>query len=294
MIASMTGYGDAQASEDGVHYALEIRSLNNRYFKASIKLPEMLQFLESEVDRLLRSQLGRGSVNYSLRMRSESPNTAYEINRAALAAYVDQLQAARPAGDASVTIDLATLTAIPGVCQPPQFDESVRTRYWQTVEKLTHRAMEALLQMRRQEGLALRDDLLGTLAALRELLGQIAARAPVVVEEYHRRLQHRVSMLLAESKIELERDSLMREVAIYAERCDINEEVSRLTAHFDQFAELCDSREYAGRKLDFLAQELLREVNTIGSKSQDAAIARSVVEMKGLIDRLKEQVQNVE
>jgi uncharacterized protein (TIGR00255 family) len=294
MIASMTGYGDAQASEDGVQYALELRSLNNRYFKVSIKLPEMLQFLESDVEKLLRTRLGRGSISFSLRLRGDTAGTAYEVNRGALTSYVEQMRALRPPDDVTVTIDLGTLLLVPGVCQPPQLDETLRQRYWQVVEKLTLQAMNGLIQMRRREGLTIREDLLASVAQLREHLTGIAARAPLVVEEYQRRLQARVAMLLSEARIELDRDTLMREVAIFAERCDINEEIARLTAHLDQFAELCDSREYAGRKLDFLAQELLREVNTVGSKSNDATIARSVVEMKGLIDRLKEQVQNVE
>jgi uncharacterized protein (TIGR00255 family) len=294
MIASMTGYGDAQASEDGVQYALELRSLNNRYFKASIKLPEMLQFMETDVEKLLRTRLGRGSISLSLRVRGDAAGAAYEVNRAALLGYIEQIGAMRPPGDATITIDLGTLLLVPGVCQPPQLDQAVRQRYWQVVERLTLAAMDGLVQMRRREGLTIREDLLASVAQLRDHLLRIAARAPLVVEEYQRRLQARVAMLLSEGRIELDLDTLMREVAIFAERCDINEEVARLTAHLDQFAELCDSREYAGRKLDFLAQELLREVNTIGSKSNDATIARSVVEMKGLIDRLKEQVQNVE
>jgi len=148
--------------------------------------------------------------------------------------------------------------------------------------------------MRRVEGKALREDLHESCHAIRELLASVRERAPAVVDEYHERLHTRVSTLMSTGKFELEADALAREVAIYAERCDVNEEVSRLSSHLDQFEQICDRGEQAGRTLDFLSQELLREANTIASKSNDATITRNVVEIKGRIDRLKEQAQNVE
>jgi uncharacterized protein (TIGR00255 family) len=163
-----------------------------------------------------------------------------------------------------------------------------------TVSELTARAMTALIDMRREEGQALRRDLHESCRAIQGLLREIGERAPFVVAEYHERLRTRVGQLMAMGKFELEADALAREVAIYAERCDIHEELSRLSSHLEQFEQVCDRGENAGRTLDFLTQELLREANTIASKSNDALITRNVVEIKGRIDRLKEQVQNVE
>jgi len=292
MILSMTGYGDAQLVQDGVGYTLEIRSLNNRYFKPTIKLPEHLQFLEAEVDKLLRSRLTRGTVNYTLRVRDTSAQAAYEINVAALQAYLDQLNSVRPAGP--VSVDLATVLALPGVCQPPEMTEAQRERQWKIVSTLTSEALDKMIAMRAEEGRALRDDLLRHTAAVRSELTAIAERCPLVVAEYLKRLTQRVNELVGQAKLQLAEQDLAKEVALFAERCDVSEEISRLRSHLDQFDRLCDGKQHAGRKLDFLAQEMLREANTIGSKSNDTEIARHIVEIKALIDRLKEQVQNVE
>ncbi|MFH0981264.1 MAG: YicC/YloC family endoribonuclease [Planctomycetota bacterium] len=291
----MTGYGDAQTCADGISYALEIRSLNNRYFKAAIKLPEHLQFFEGEVEKALRTRLGRGSISCVVRVRNES-TTEYKINPGALQGYVEQICAVKLPPGVHATLDLGSVAAMPGVCQAPILDEAERQKYWELVRGLVEEGLEKLMDMRRVEGAALCEDLLAHCEQTRTHLAEITRRAPAVIQDYHERLQTRVQMLLNEgpAKIELDKDALAREVAIYAERCDINEEVARLGSHLEQFARLCHGREHAGRKLDFLAQEMLREANTIGSKSNNAEIAGQVVEIKGLIDRLKEQVQNVE
>jgi uncharacterized protein (TIGR00255 family) len=291
----MTGYGDAQTSVDGVSYVLEIRSLNNRYFKALIKLPENLQFLEGEVERHLRARVRRGSITCVLRARTDSA-TEYRINTAALQDYINQMCSVQLPEGVRPTMDLASVAAMPGVCQAPVLGEELRAKYWDMIAGLVDEALDKVIGMRQAEGEALCQDLLSHCDLTRTHLAVIQDRAPNVIEDYHQRLQARVQTLLNEgkAKIELDKDALAREIAIYAERCDISEELARLTSHLDQFSELCHSRENAGRKLDFIAQEMLREANTIGSKSNDADIARQVVEIKGLIDRLKEQVQNVE
>ena len=293
MIHSMTGYGDAHAERGGVSHALEIRSLNNRYFKAAIKLPEHLQFLEGDVERLLRSRLTRGSVNYYLRVRQDDAAGAYEINAVVVESYLSTLRKLVQGGE-RVTIDLATLVTLPGVCEPPELDEQSREREWTVIESLTNEALDRLVAMRQQEGAAIREDLLGHCAGMRRLIEQITGRVPLVVDDYKKRLQTRVNTLLSEAELELDADTLAREVAVFADRCDISEELHRLSTHLDQFVVLCDGGERTGRRLDFIAQEMLRESNTIGSKSNDAEIASCVVNIKSLVDRIKEQVQNVE
>lgn len=292
MIVSMTGYGDAQGEFGGAHYHVEIRSLNNRYYKATIKLPEWLGSLETEVDRLLRSRLGRGTVFYTLRVREETAEAAYAVNREALRAYLEQAAGVEVEGVA-LTADLAGLLALPGVCQPPEPDEVRLREVWGVIERLTEEALAALAGMREEEGRALREDLLGHCRALREYVGRIRERAPVVVEEYRARLEQRVQQLLEGAELSLREEDLRREVAVFADRCDISEELARLESHLSQFEGLCDSEEPAGRRLEFLTQEMYREANTIAAKSNDAEIAQAVVEIKGLIERLKEQVQNV-
>ncbi len=292
MILSMTGYGEANRSEDGVAYALELKSLNNRYLKTSIKLPEHLSVFESEVEKLLRERLDRGSVTFVLRVRDTRADAAQEINVAAVQSYINQLS--KVSTKVAVQIDVAAILALPGVVQPPEISEAERERQWKIIAGLADEAIKHLLGMRQAEGLAIREDLLGHCRQIRTRLALIAERAPEVVQEYHQRLLQRANELLAQSKLQLELDDLRREIAVFSERCDISEEIARLTTHLDQFARLCDSSERAGRKLDFLAQEMLREANTIGSKANDSAIAHNVIDIKGAIDRLKEQVQNVE
>lgn len=294
MIVSMTGYGAAQAEHGGVGYAVEIRSVNNRYLKLHIKLPDDLQFAEPEVDRLIRSRISRGTVTCSFRRRTDAAEVSKSLNLAALQRYVDILAGIHIKTGISTTIDLATVAQFPGVSDPGDADETLRKHKLEILLKLTERGIEAMSAMRSDEGKALLAELHAHCDTIRRELGTVAERAPFVVQEYHERLKTRVATLMQGGGFELAADGLMREVAIYAERCDITEEIGRLRSHLDQFVQLCDRGEQVGRTLDFLAQELLREANTIGSKSNDTTIARAVVQIKSMIDRIKEQVQNVE
>jgi uncharacterized protein (TIGR00255 family) len=290
----MTGYGAAECVDEGVSYTLSIRSVNNRFLKITIKMPESLQFLEPEVEKLLRSRIARGSVVYSLHVRTADDNGVGGFSVALLQDYVNRMAKVKMPPGIQGTIDLAGLAQLLALADPVDLDDEAIERNRRLVTDLTNRAVDALVAMRREEGQSLSRELRELCDSIRDRLGGIRERAPAVVEEYHQRLRSRVQMLMNASKLELEADALAREVAIYAERCDVNEELSRLTSHLDQFASICDRGDQAGRTLEFVTQELLREANTIGSKSNDAAIARDVVEIKGRIDRLKEQVQNVE
>ena len=293
MIVSMTGFGDATAERDGTHYAVEIRSLNNRFFKPVIKLPENVSGLEPELESMLRERLGRGSITYILKLRSDSAEAAYHLNVNALKNYLDQLQEVKGL-DRFVQIDLASLVQLPGVCQEPRDETDEIERHGPTIRDLTAKAIAKLDGMRRREGEALFTELMRHVSLIRTNLQEIARLAPNVVEDYHRRLHQRVSQLLAKAELHVSQVDLIKEVAVFAERADIAEEIQRLGSHMDSFEQSCRQGEHAGRKLDFIAQEMLREANTIASKANDAEIARRIVEIKGAIDRLKEQVQNVE
>jgi uncharacterized protein (TIGR00255 family) len=293
MIVSMTGFGDATAERSGTHYAVEIRSLNNRFFKPVIKLPDMVSGLEPELESMLREALGRGSITYILKIRSDSAEAAYHINTKALKAYLDQLLSVKGL-DQHVQIDLAGLMELPGVCQEPRDETDEISRHGPVVQELSRKAIAKLDAMRRREGEGLFVELMRHVHLIAANLKEIQARAPFVIEDYHKRLSQRVSQLIAKAELQVNQQDLIKEVAVFAERADIAEEIQRLTSHLDAFEQSCRTGEHAGRKLDFIAQEMLREANTIASKANDAQIARHIVEIKGAIDRLKEQVQNVE
>jgi uncharacterized protein (TIGR00255 family) len=292
MIVSMTGFGDATGEHGGTHYSVEIRSLNNRFFKATIKLPETISGLEPELETILREKLGRGSITYILKMRTDSAEAAYHINQAALQFYLAQLQALPQLSGA--TIDLSALLALPGVCQEPRDDSDEIAKHGEKVRELSVKAIQKLEAMRRREGEALFADLMRHKQLIATSLAAISKRAPFVIDDYHKRLTQRVNLLLSKAEFQVSQQDLLKEVAVFAERADISEEIQRLTTHLDAFEQSCRSSEHAGRKLDFITQEMLREANTIASKANDSEIARHIVEIKGAIDRLKEQVQNVE
>jgi uncharacterized protein (TIGR00255 family) len=293
MIVSMTGFGDATAERDGTHYAVEIRSLNNRFFKPIIKLPENVQGLEPELETVLREKLIRGSITYILKMRLDSAEAAYHINTQALDAYLEQLQRVKGLNGA-VQIDLASLLQLPGVCQEPRDESDEIERHGDVIRQLTDQAIVKLNAMRTREGQSLFDELMRHTKLIADNLAEIQKRAPFVVDDYHKRLSQRVNLLLSKAELKVNEVDLIKEVAVFAERADICEEIQRLTHHLESFEQSCRTAEHAGRKLDFITQEMLREANTIASKANDAEIARRIVEIKGAIDRLKEQVQNVE
>ena len=290
----MTGFGDATAERDGTHYSVEIRSLNNRFFKAAIKLPDNVSGLEPELEAMLREQLGRGSITFILKMRSESAEAAYLINTQAINAYIEQLQKIKTADGSSLNIDLGALLALPGVCQEPRDETDEIERHGPMMRELAVKAILKLNAMRGREGEALFKDLMKHATVISTALSEIATRAPFVIEDYHKRLAQRVNMLISKAELQVNQADLLKEVAVFAERADISEEIQRLTSHLDAFEQACRTGEHAGRKLDFITQEMLREANTIASKANDATIAKHIVEIKGAIDRLKEQVQNAE
>lgn len=293
MIRSMTGYGAAETDRDGVNYRLEIRSLNNRYLKTTIKLPDFVQLFEADLERMLRERLHRGSVTYVLYVRDTSEATLPELNVPLIRHYVQQFR--QVAGDGvAVSMDLAAVLAVPGACVPTTLDDETRLRHKSVIEELTHAALDRLIEMRMVEGQALQADLVGHCESMRQQVAGIRQRCPYIIDDYARRLQDRVNVLLANAKLELDRDALAREVALFADRSDVSEELTRLESHLNQFVSVCESAEYSGRKLDFLAQEMLREANTIGSKANDTEVSHAVVTLKSAIDRIKEQVQNIE
>ncbi len=294
MINSMTGFGDAESRCGDITYAVEIKTLNGRYFKTSIKLPEAIAFLEDDVETLLRQNLSRGMVNCNLRIKDFSTKGLFNIDEKALQTLIRQLKEAASSAGVECSIDIAGLLDVPGVLIPAEPDEKKAQQIKEAVLDLTAKALEKLQQMRATEGAALAADLQQNCQAVKQNLEKVRQRTGVVLENYQNKLEKRVNDLLAKAKLKLDEDTLTREVAVFADRSDISEELARLDSHLGQFDHACQSDGQTGRKLDFISQEMLREVNTIASKAADVEIARYAVEMKCMIDRIKEQVQNVE
>ncbi|GAB4551853.1 MAG: YicC family protein [Phycisphaerales bacterium] len=296
MIRSMTGFGEAAVNAEGVHYFLELRSLNNKYFKTNIRLPDELQALEPEIESHLRKRITRGTITCVVKVSDTSASAAMSVNHDALARYIEQVSLTPQVASGSVQLQLGPLLGLPGVLQPPTDEESRIERARGVLRRLLDEAVDHLLSMREREGVFLVEDLMGHRAVIGDRLAVIAEQAPSAVEEYERRLRHRVETMLKDAGVTVEQVDLIREVAVYAEKSDISEEVARLSGHLDQYRDLLNNHDDrpVGRTLDFLAQEMLREANTIASKSADATISKATVEIKGAIDRIKEQVQNVE
>ncbi|MCH8165357.1 MAG: YicC family protein [Planctomycetes bacterium] len=295
MIRSMTGFGAAATEVDGARYVVELRSLNSKYFKALIRLPEELQGLEAQLEPALAQRLGRGSVVMTVRFSGSSVGASARINAEALQGYLAQLRAVAPDELDPARIDLGAILSLPGVVIAGTGEELLQ-RAAPVLLRLVDEACDKVLAMRSREGRTTLDQLHEHCRQIADRLTKVAQRAPVVVEHYQKRLQERINALLAESGSAIGQEDLIREVAVYAERSDISEEVSRLQGHLQQFAEILNAEEGepAGRTLDFLSQEMLREANTIASKCLDIDISREIVQIKGAIDRIKEQVQNVE
>lgn len=298
MLRSMTGFGAASAEVDGTRYAVEIRSVNNKYLKAQMRVPDELLALEAEIESALSRRLARGSITVTVRVDFGVAVQGTSVNKEALGRILTDLEATaleRRADGFAYRIELANLLTLPGILvQEPV--EAVVGRARPVVLELLEKACNTLIEMREREGDALRIELNGYREVINERVDSIARRAPLVTEHYQERLRQRMKLLLDDVGGAVSDEDLVREVAVHAERTDIAEEVARLGGHMDQFKDLVanEGDEPVGRTLDFLSQEMLREANTIASKSSDSEISRYIVEVKGVIDRIKEQAANVE
>jgi uncharacterized protein (TIGR00255 family) len=306
MLISMTGFGSASADDHGMSCAVELRSVNNRFYKAVIKLPDRLAALEPEIDRVLRESLVRGSIVLVVSAKDHLLPSSVTINEGVLKTYVEQLEALLKTNlgrQSGVGIDLAHVLSLPGVVEAGEDSAEYVRLHEELVLRLVRAAMVNLNEMRRREGAALWADLQRHVEMIRGALVKIGEHAPRVAKNYHERLRARVNQMVADAKLSLSDQDLLKEVALFADRADISEEITRLNGHLDQFVSVCQKEDGGngggssggdGRKLDFIAQEMLREANTIASKANDTTIARLTVDIKSAIDRIKEQVQNAE
>jgi uncharacterized protein (TIGR00255 family) len=289
----MTGFGDARFQDQRWSIQVEVRTVNNRHLKLSTKISEPYTALEAELERLIRDRVRRGTVQINMRIERPRQAEDYRLNTVALASYRDQLRTLEGSGS-SGALDLGRLLVLPGVV-----DELCRTAAnphedWPVIAGVVSLALDHLEAARAREGKLMGEELKSLGHAIDDQLGGIADRGPIVVQSYQKRLTERVQSLVHDQGVTVDAKDLIREVAILADRSDISEEIVRLRAHLAQYQEVIDETASAGRKLEFVVQEMGREVNTIGSKASDVEISRNVVEIKGLLEKIRELVQNVE
>lgn len=292
MLLSMTGFGEARHQGERFTATVEVRSVNNRHLKINARISDRYGALEPEIERLVRDQIRRGTVQLVLRVERPRRAEDYRLNTVALASYRDQVEALRGA-DAG-PIDLAALLALPGVVEERRPTEEDPHDDWPELSAVVTEALARHRTSRAEEGRAMAAELLSLGRAIAEHLAQVAGREPEVVRSYQERLTERVAALIQDRGVTIEPRDLIREVAIFAERSDIAEEITRLRAHLEQYERAIAGPESAGRKLEFIVQEMGRETNTIGSKAGDSEISRHVVEMKGDLEKIRELIQNVE
>ena len=291
MIKSMTGYGKGEAVTESGRCLVEVRTVNHRYGEVTVKLPRSFLAYEHEVRKAASSRIKRGKADLFIQWEEAAgAATVPPVNLAAArgyhAAFLDLAHELRLSPEISLSLILAQKSVLQEAATDEQPD--LLPQVLQAVAG----ALDGLDAMRMREGEALRTDLQERRQGLAELVAQVTARAPQVVEEYQVKLQQRLEKLLNDTELDPQR--LAQEVALLADRCDVTEELVRLQSHFAQFDETLALAEPVGRKLDFLMQELNREVNTIGSKANDATVTALVVQMKAELERMREQVQNIE
>jgi uncharacterized protein (TIGR00255 family) len=290
----MTGFGEAHRQTDGVAVVVEVRTINNRYFKLTLKCGEGYSLLEPDVEGVVRQQIRRGTVQVSLRVDRVRGSEDYQLNQAVLSNYRRQIEQLSERWQIGELVPLAQLLLLPGVVIENPTSPAEAEEEWPLVREALVAAMENLAHMRQEEGRAMAADLRANCQTIAGELKQIEQRAPLVVEAYRSRLSERLQSTLAEFAVTLDPADLIKEVGLFAERSDISEEIVRLRSHLDQFDSIMQLPESSGRKLEFLTQEMFRETNTIGSKANDVQIARHVIEIKASIERVREMIQNVE
>ena len=287
----MTGFGLGEAPLDTGKLVVEVRSVNHRFLDVRVRVPRELGDLASFVEQLAREKLSRGRYEVAVRVEGTALGVPVLDCERARAAFV-ALSALRDELQPGTEVPLSLLGAIPDLFVSSVEREIDRLR--EAARAACEGAVVSLDRMRSHEGAALRDDLLKRLTRVQELARFIHERAPEVVEVHRRRLRDRAERLRSTAEVEIEPSRLEQELVMFAERSDVTEELTRLESHCAQFASLADRPEAIGRRLDFLLQEMAREANTVGAKSPDAQIAHAVVEVKAEIERMREQVQNVE
>ncbi len=291
----MTGFGDARGQNDRLSMSVEVRAVNNRYFKLVTKTPERYQALEGDIERVVRESISRGTVNVSVRVENVAGSMAYRLDAAVLKGYWQQLTLLTSSLGVQPPDNLGSLLGLPGVVVDGDASTGDPREDWPLIESSLREALEQARRVSHgRRGLDGKGPAAQPADHRDGTRKDLPTRAPQIVHEFRDKLLVRVGELLRDGQASVEPADLIREVSIYAERCDVAEEILRLRSHLDQFQAFVRQPQSAGRKLDFLTQEMVREVNTIGSKANNVEVAHAVVEIKAAVERMREVLQNVE
>lgn len=289
MIKSMTGYGRGEASHEGRRVVVEARSVNHRYCDINLRLSRQYASLEGKLRKLLVNRIYRGKLDLALSSDITEGASTFELNLELADSYCSALRGLKKRLSLAGEVHARDLISLPNVITFREETPDVE-KDWPLIETAVNMSMDALDDMKMAEGEALALEINRGVEKITVAKDEVVKHAPLVVDSYKGRLEARVSSL----EYEIDQGRLAQEIAYFADRCDISEELVRLNSHLSQFKVIAASREPAGRKLDFLIQEINREVNTIGSKGNDALISQKVVEMKAELEKIREQVQNIE
>ena len=291
MIKSMTGYGKAMLSKDLRNYQIEIKSVNHRYLDISVKIPRQLSYLEEEIKKEISTKIKRGKVDVFVTFENNSTEgKEIKINTELAKIYIQELRNLAQQENIQANIEVTEISKFPDVLsiQNTQEDEILKNE----VIEVAKMATEKLFQMREAEGQKISEDLLIRISNIKEKVNEISKISTGLIEEYVVKLEGRIKEILKGQQ--LDENRLAQEVVIYADKCSIEEEVTRLNSHIIQFKNLLNSQEAIGKKLDFIIQEMNRETNTIGSKANNLNITNGVIDIKTELENIREQIQNIE
>lgn len=292
MLMSMTGYGRAQASFERREITVELKSVNNRYLDCNVKLPRLYVYAEDAVKQRVQAAISRGKVDVFVVIdNSGKKNVSISVDRLLLEGYLEAFRGIYEEYDIKKDISMAEISRLPDVLSVKEEEDDL-DELKEQICKVTDMALAGFSDMRAREGKKLLEDMRKRLDIIEEITNQVEIRSPKTVEEYRAKLEQRMREVL--ESISIDEGRLMTEAAIFADRVAVNEELVRLHSHLSQMRQLLDSKTPAGRKMDFLIQEMNREINTIGSKGNDIEIAKYVVDLKSEVEKIREQAQNVE
>jgi len=300
LLFSMTGFGEAKTYRNGRTVLSEVKTVNNRYLKTSLHITEGFSALEPQIEALLRKYVRRGTVNLSLVIKEESTGNDYGLNLPVLSKYIEDAVSCRSAlSQKGIDLPIGTLghfLKLPGVvqCNDHILENERIEQVWEDVSRNLEEVFTQLQAMRAREGASMETELRSNLDELRVLIQKVEALVPQTVENYRVRLTEKVGKIMTDENLAFSPVDLVREVAVFTDRIDTSEEIVRFYSHLKQFDQVMTDDPCCGKKLDFLTQEMFREVNTIGSKANSSEVIRQVVELKNVIERIREMVQNVE
>ena len=291
MIKSMTGYGRGNISKNDREYQIEIKSVNHRYLDISIKMPRQLSYLEDAIKKEISSKVKRGKIDVFITFNNNSlEGRTIKINTELAHAYVEELKKLSEKENILSDIQVTEISKYPDVLniQNEQDDDKIK----EEVIEVVNIAIDNFISMRKVEGSKISEDLLKRLDYIQEKVKEISQLSTGLIEEYVVKLETRIKEILKDQEIDKQR--LAQEVVIYADKCSVEEEITRLNSHILQFKNLLNSDETVGKKLDFIVQEMNRETNTIGSKANNLEVTNRVIDLKTEIENIREQIQNIE